>query len=279
MRWEDVLRDAQRDKFGNMVGKALFPYFQTDIEVACEPEVTPEYASRSLAWLGELGGERMKEICRYASFYLQDQLECTSVGELLDEGVQDLKGPLDILEYMGFHTLDIENPEDPELPVLNLGGWCDWQEDEGLQCLIKDWKVLYLGTWNDCSVWQSHYLNDDQYLSNYVLYERRAELQAKAAERLKSSPPEPFPHLEIPMSSPIRKFVEFKLALTEQCSSKEAWTRLENTLLFEFMRDYPKLAEESFDFLYRCFCIERDEGGADMAGFLAEQRDYLFTDT
>ena len=38
MRWEDVLRDAQRDKFGNMVGKALFPYFQTDIEVACEPD-------------------------------------------------------------------------------------------------------------------------------------------------------------------------------------------------------------------------------------------------
>lgn len=279
MRYGNVLRDALEDEFGNIVGKALFPYFQKEIELVCAPGVSPEYVRKSLEWLGQLDGKRMEEICRYASYYLQDELENTGVGELLDEGVQHLKGPLDILQYMDFCTLDIEAPKDPALPVLNLGGWCAWREDEGLQCLLRDWKVVYLGAWDNCSVWQSYYLDDDQYLSNYVLYERRDELRAKAAERLRNAPPEPLPHLEIPMNSPIRKFVEFKLAAMERCGSREAWAKFENTLLFSFMQDYPKLAEESFDFLYRSFCMERDESSGDMAGFLAEHCDYLFTGT
>ncbi len=272
MEYQDVLQDVHQDEFGRTAGMALFPCFQREIEIFCDSGVSPEYVQKSLEWLREVDGKLMEKICKYASYYLQDELENTSVGELMDEGAQHLESPMDVLNYMEFSFLNIEMPENPNLPVLNLGGGCDWRE-EGLQCLIVDWKVVYLGSWNDYSVWWTHYLDDDQYLSNYVLYERRAELQAKVAERLKQEPPEPFPHLEIPMNAPIRKFVEFDLALMEKCTSKEAWTKIENMLLFEFMKDYPKLLEESFDFLYCCYCIERDRGPGDMAQHLAENTD------
>lgn len=268
MQFEDVLKDAYRDEFGRMAGMAMFPYFQKEIEIVCAPEVTPEYVQKTLGWLAEIDEKCMKEICRFASYYLQDELEHTSIGELMDEGAQHLESPLDVLKYMEFGLLKIEEPEDPNLPALNLGGGCDWREDEGIQCLIRDGQVIYLGLWNDCSVWGRHYGDDDQYLSNYVLYESREERKARTAERLKNKPLEQFCHLEIPMSSPIRKFVEMKLASMEECTRKEAWEKFEHTLLFEFMKDYPELVAENADFLYRCFCIEREKGPGDMAEYI-----------
>ncbi len=42
-----------------------------------------------------------------------------------------------------------------------------------------------MGSWNDEDVWDERLLNDDKYLSNYVLYPKREQLRQKAAERLK----------------------------------------------------------------------------------------------
>ncbi len=276
MQFSDVLKGADRNEFEQIEGKALFPYFQKEIDVFCSPKVSPEYVQKTLEWLSEIDKTRMEEICRYASYYLRDELENTNVGDLMDQGAQHLESPLDVLNYMEFSFLTIEEPEDLEIPVLNLGGGCDWREDEGIQCLIRNGQIIYIGLWNDYSVWGKYYLNDDQYLSNYVLYERREELRSKAAERLKRKPLEKHCHLEIPMNSPIRTFVEIKLMNMEKCTIREAWARFEKTLLFEFMKDYPELVAEGSDFLYRCFCIEQEQGPGDMAEYIEKSCKWSF---
>ena len=182
LRFEDILINAGTDEFDRMTGYAEFPYFHKQIEVVCEEGVTAEYAAQSIQWLAEVDEALVREICQYALYYLQDELESTSKGELLDEDIQHIQEPLEILRYMEFSGLDIKLPNEPESPVLNLSGGCDWQEDEGLHCLIKNGHVVYMGSWNDEDVWDEHLLDDGQYLVNYVLYPQRKALQQKVAK-------------------------------------------------------------------------------------------------
>ncbi len=273
MQFEDILIGAGEDEFGNMCGFAPFPYFQRNIEVTCEDGVTPEYAAKSLQWLAQVDEALIREICQYACYYLQDTLECTSVGELLDEEIQHIQDPMEILRYMDLGMLHISEPLDPGIPVLNLSGGCDWREDEGLQCLIREGRTVYLGSWSNLDIWRSPCLGEENYLFNYIYYPRRDELRARAAERLAEHPVKVIPHLEIPMSSPLRHFIEGPFARLEGCSEEEAWARIENTLLFEFLQEYPRLMEESDLFRHRCFCMERDQGPGEMAQYLAEHCD------
>ena len=256
-----------------MCGFAPFPYFQRNIEVTCEDGVTPEYAAKSLQWLAQVDEALIREICQYACYYLQDTLERTSVGELLDEEIQHIQDPMEILRYMDLGMLHISEPLDPGIPVLNLSGGCDWREDEGLQCLIREGRTVYLGSWSDLDIWRSPCLGEENYLFNYIYYPRRDELRARTAERLAEHPVKVIPHLEIPMSSPLRHFIEGPFARLEGCSAEEAWARIENTLLFEFLQEYPRLMEESDLFRHRCFCMERDQGPGEMAQYLAEHCD------
>lgn len=271
LRFEDILINAGTDEFDRMIGYAEFPYFHKQIEVVCEEGVTAEYAARSIEWLAEVDEAQVREICQYALYYLQDELESTSKGELLDENIQHIQEPLEILYYMEFASLDIKHPKEPEIPVLNLSGGCDWQEDEGLHCLIKDGHVVYMGSWNDEDVWDEHLLDDDQYLVNYVLYPQRKALQQKATERLKQHPPKQIPHLEFAMNSQVRKFVEFLLAGEEHCTPEEAWTKLEGTRLMTLLQEDISLSWQDASLLYRCYCIERDLGAVDMEVYLWEQ--------
>ncbi len=273
MQFEDILIGAGEDEFGNMCGFAPFPYFQRNIEVTCEDGVTPEYAAKSLQWLAQVDEALIREICQYACYYLQDTLERTSVGELLDEEIQHIQDPMEILRYMDLGMLHISEPLDPGIPVLNLSGGCDWREDEGLQCLIREGRTVYLGSWSDLDIWRSPCLGEENYLFNYIYYPRRDELRARTAERLAEHPVKVIPHLEIPMSSPLRHFIEGPFARLEGCSEEEAWARIENTLLFEFLQEYPRLMEESDLFRHRCFCMERDQGPGEMAQYLAERCD------
>lgn len=273
MQFEDILIGAGEDEFGNMCGFAPFPYFQRNIEVTCEDGVTPEYAAKSLQWLAQVDEALIREICQYACYYLQDTLECTSVGELLDEEIQHIQDPMEILRYMDLGMLHISEPLDPGIPVLNLSGGCDWREDEGLQCLIREGRTVYLGSWSNLDIWRSPCLGEENYLFNYIYYPRRDELRARTAERLAEHPVKVIPHLEIPMSSPLRHFIEGPFARLEGCSAEEAWARIENTLLFEFLQEYPRLMEESDLFRHRCFCMERDQGPGEMAQYLAEHCD------
>ncbi len=273
MQFEDILIGAGEDEFGNMCGFAPFPYFQRNIEVTCEDGVTPEYAAKSLQWLAQVDEALIREICQYACYYLQDTLERTSVGELLDEEIQHIQDPMEILRYMDLGMLHISEPLDPGIPVLNLSGGCDWREDECLQCLIREGRTVYLGSWSDLDIWRSPCLGEENYLFNYIYYPRRDELRARAAERLAEHPVKVIPHLEIPMSSPLRHFIEGPFARLEGCSEEEAWARIENTLLFEFLQEYPRLMEESDLFRHRCFCMERDQGPGEMAQYLAEHCD------
>ena len=71
-----------------------------------------------------------------------------------------------ILKYMQFDELVVNLPEDMSCYGINLVGSCDWDEENGIQWLIKDDTVVYTGPWADLNIWYSHY---EELICNYVL--------------------------------------------------------------------------------------------------------------
>ncbi len=135
LRFEDILINAGIDESGRVTGYAEFPYFHKQIEAACDEAL-------------------VSEICQYALYYLQDELESASKGELPGQDIQHIQEPLEVPRYMKFDSLDIKIPKEPKIPVLNLSGGCDWQEDEGLHCLKKmaEWSAWVPGMMRMCGM-------------------------------------------------------------------------------------------------------------------------------
>jgi len=273
-----LLKNSYKNEFGEIEGTAFFPYFNKEITVICRKGVSFEYAKKCLKYLAEVDEELILQICKYAEFYLKDTLESTSIGELYyDEGEpfphDDLPA---MLQYFGFETLYIDEPpasEETSGRVLNLYGGCDWEEDEGIQCLVKDGEVIFLGGFNAWSVWRDY---SRDYIGNYVLYEKRDELRkAAAAERVKEDNwrTERFVrwrHMGLPAVHKLEHFVDIVLKSKENVSPKEATKILEATYLFQMMDEYPKLLEESVDFLYECYSIEKEKDIGELVMYISE---------
>ena len=51
--------------------------------------------------------------------------------------------------------------------MLNLSGSCDWDEENGIQWLIKEDEVVYAGAYQDLSIWYSPY--EKETLFNFAL--------------------------------------------------------------------------------------------------------------
>ena len=56
------------------------------------------------------------------------------------EGMDKIENCMDILKYMSINSLFIEHckPENENVKVLNLSGCCAWDEENGIQWLVKD---------------------------------------------------------------------------------------------------------------------------------------------
>ncbi len=276
-------KNSFKDEFGRTEGTAFFPYFNKEITVICKEELPSEYIERQLGYLEQVDEALMLQICKYAEFWLKDVLENTSAGEGPEgEEAFPYDSPLDLLQYFGIHTLYIENPPESipgsdEMSVLNLSGYCDWWEDEGLQCLVRDGKVIYLGYFEDASVWADYSRIE---VGNYVHYEALRERLEKAkkpviAEDWKPSEAQLFHNkwsgheAGSRLSSKMMKFIQY-ISQKENVSVGEAIIILEGLCLYQIMNDYPQFLEESFDFWCECYCVEKESDAGELMRYICE---------
>lgn len=276
------LRNTYKNEFNEIEGITFFPYFDKEITVVCRKGVTPEYAEKCLKYLEEVDDALILQICKYAEFFLKDTLENTSVGELEDGEAFPYDNPLDLLRYFSFNTLYIDEPpesiaESSEMNVLNLSGSCDWREDDGIQCLVKDGEVLYLGGFEVLNVWCDY---SENYYGNYVLYESLCEKRKKwpklTAEDVKGIDVGrtqrffDYWNTRAPrMTYRLKTFIDI-LSLQETLDFKGAVEALEDSYLYQLMKEYPQLLEESIDFWYECFCIEKEKDIGELMAYICE---------
>lgn len=279
------LKNSYKNEFGELEGTAFFPYFKKKITVICRGEVSPEYVEKCLGYLEEVDEALILRICKYAEFFLKDTLENTSIGEMMwgDAEAFPHDGLLELLQYFSFHTLYIDEPPESvadasEISVLNLSGACDWQEDEELQCLVKNGEVIYLGYFGAANIWYDYF--SESYYGNYALYERRNELREKAAKKVTTEKAEErdwrtdrfvrWRDKGLSIAHRLEDFADHVLTSKENVNPREATEILEATYLYQLMNEYPQLLEESTDFWEECYCIEKEKDIGELVRHICE---------
>lgn len=105
----------------------------------------------------------MLNICsalkRYYEFYKDEYPdvceECDDIhGDVIKNYEEDPKSILKCID-IGTYKLNKCNPEDEDIPVLNLGGDCDWSGDSGVRIAAKDNQLIFVGKWRDINLWRT----------------------------------------------------------------------------------------------------------------------------
>ena len=159
----ELIKDIKENEFGEMVGSVYFKYIDEYIDLRFESDVPLEYVQKSAELLNSIQETLIDEICKYSILFCKDVLERCSK---MKKAINSLDNPKGILKYMQFDELVVNLPEDMSSYGINLVGSCDWDEENGIQWLIKDDTVVYTGPWADLNIWYSHY---EKFICNYVL--------------------------------------------------------------------------------------------------------------
>ena len=160
----DLIKNLYENEYEEMEGEVYFGYIDKYIRLIFEKDIPMDYVCNTVKMLQEFDEQMMYEICKYSVKYCTDTLERFSDMEL-DIDVNKLDNPLNILEYMKITGLIVNMPEDMTEIGINLEGTCDWAEEIGIQWIIKEKKVVYVGSWSMLDMWISSY---EESLSNYV---------------------------------------------------------------------------------------------------------------
>ena len=98
-------------------------------------------------------------ICRAAKGYCLEFLDEISEdwrNEILSRlhvPVDANTAPQEMLKCFEIGTLSVEPPKDPSRNGYQLSGNCDWEEEHGIEIVILDGRLVYLGEYSGESPW------------------------------------------------------------------------------------------------------------------------------
>lgn len=145
--------------------------FDREMSVSIYDGTPVEYAEKCVQAMNSLSEETLDIICRAAKKYClwMAALEAETGGSLDDE-YYNMTVPIyedtparEILKNV-FLDLVVDKPEDNSIGYC-LGGSCGWEPEHGIEIVIKDNRVLYVGA-NECHTAWSEFPKDDE--DNFV---------------------------------------------------------------------------------------------------------------
>ena len=140
-----------------------------DIEIDAESDVPEEYIDGCVDFVRNLSGDLHMEICkggkRYCMWMIEQEKEAMGddfIAEEEYEKVDENTSLTTIARMMDFTGMYIEVPEDENVIAFSIGGECDWEPEHGLDVLIRDGKVIYVGSCEGYSPWDTDYYTEEE---------------------------------------------------------------------------------------------------------------------
>ena len=152
-------------------GSVFCKFANEEIDVAVYDEgVSEDYIEKCIMSLNNLSDKTTEEICNAAKKY------CLKVKELYEEYdlslipiipiTADTKAE-EICKYFKITGIVIEKPEDEKIVGYSIGGNCDWETEHGIEIIIRDEKVVYLGADEANSPWNDYDIYDEWNFINH----------------------------------------------------------------------------------------------------------------
>ena len=177
MKDQQVIKDLQVKALGKVdtyiAGKVYCKLWDTEIDVDINDDVPIEYAERCAESMNSLSDELIDAICRAAKRYCLDFLDAIGGADENDIDltvpVNENTPPLEMLKCFEVGSLIVDVPEDSARVGYQLSGNCDWEEEHGIEIVILDDKLVYLGEFTGESPWTDH--SEESWNSAANIYE------------------------------------------------------------------------------------------------------------
>lgn len=169
-----MIKGLYENDLGFMVGTFYSNLFEYDIEVIYDKDISPKYVERNIQYFNSLSQEFLLDICAALKRYYENNKKLYP--DLYDELPPDIlddfeKDPTSILKYVkiGVYRFHKCSANDEDIPVLNLGGDCEWAGDAGITIIAKNNQLLYVGRWQDRNVWDNRVESRLERMFNYAM--------------------------------------------------------------------------------------------------------------
>jgi hypothetical protein len=106
-----------------------------------------EYAHACAVYLNSVNDEVVDQLCQASIRYCNDFLE--AIGEV----PRQFNQPRDVLALIYPSSLSIPNPDGRDEAVVHLELNCEWEEEHGMEWVVRGNKVLYVGAYNGENPW------------------------------------------------------------------------------------------------------------------------------
>lgn len=164
MKDHQVIRDLKVKQLGKVdtyiEGKVYCRLWDTEIDADLYDDVEIEYAEKCANAMNEMPDELIDAICRAAKKYCLEFLDEIGGAELneidMTIPVDENTPPIEMLKCFDVGSLIVEVPEDPTRIGYQLSGNCDWEEEHGIEIVVLDGKLVYLGEFSGVSPWNYH---------------------------------------------------------------------------------------------------------------------------
>lgn len=145
-------------------GKLESTLFGKFIKVYIDKDTDIEYAEKCAEHFSFLSDDIIDKICKRTSAFHQYMLEEWDedfVAEINEKVPCDVKCR-DILNYIEDPTLYIFCPEDEGIGYI-IEGICPWEPEYGIDIIIRDDRLLYVGTPEGYTPWS----DEDEFICDY----------------------------------------------------------------------------------------------------------------
>lgn len=163
----ELIKNIKEYEFDDsqMAGSVYFKFIGDYIDLRFDKDIPMDYVERTAEKLNTVTEEIMNTLFERSIIYCRSNLE---EYKFLKRKIRldKLEKPSDIMKYMEIIGLIVNLPQDMSQVAINLEGSCRWEEEDGIQWLIRDDTVVYVGPWADIDIWYSAAFEDS--LCNYA---------------------------------------------------------------------------------------------------------------
>ncbi|WP_458119020.1 DUF6985 domain-containing protein [Paenibacillus sp. Z6-24] len=163
----EQIRKLTQDENG-IYAEIYFPLFDTYIMTEAENGISTQYVEHCAESLQQLSDRTIHDICKYALDFCRDTMSYTPDGNY-PEQLKHIHDPQEILPFFEPTALTIDEPQNPDIPALNLYCHCVWDQDNDMQILILGGEVVYVGVFDGLNAWQDNLGEWGNYVTGYRL--------------------------------------------------------------------------------------------------------------
>ncbi|SES44958.1 hypothetical protein SAMN05518872_11625 [Psychrobacillus sp. OK032] len=147
-----VIKNLKTNEYSELEGEAYLELFDLNIKVYIDQESDIEYADLCITYFNSLSEGLIDEICKASIRY------CNEFLDDIGEDIKEFSKSTDVLPLITPNTFYIPHPKNKNEPVIDLELICSWEEEHGMEWIIRDGKVMYVGPYNgvnpygDCDI-------------------------------------------------------------------------------------------------------------------------------